>query len=225
MGLHPGPGRPQAPRVCLGGAALISHRGKMRLLGEGTGPWSCWLWAQSRDPTPGLERLACACVWDLNCRWGSWGRPSCGRVWIPVTPCGLTCCESSSHRRRENAGPRGWAPGCPSSNATRATDKLCRREQVNLSAPPFPPRHLLLPLLHLKRSRSHAYIRRQEINRADNQSWERCLAHKQGAERLHHHRNFLDELSSSELWAKCQTLRRTNAVTHKGTDIQRCQVT
>lgn len=54
------------------------------------------------------------------------------------------------------------------------------------------------------------------IIRAENGAW-----HK----RSHHDHNFLDELSSSELWAKCQTLRRMNDVTNKGTDIQRGQVT
>ena len=45
---------------------------------------------------------------------GFTGPPSRGRVWIPVTRCDLMRSRAGDHRRQENAGPRGWALGCPS---------------------------------------------------------------------------------------------------------------
>lgn len=56
VGLHPGPGRPQARRVCLQeNTRLISHRRKLRLWGRDW-PRSRRLRVQGRDPTPGLQR-------------------------------------------------------------------------------------------------------------------------------------------------------------------------
>lgn len=72
VGLHPGPGRPQAPRVCLQ-ENTTTHFTQAETEAPGGRDWprSRRLRVQSRDPTPGLQRPACACIWDLNCQWGS----------------------------------------------------------------------------------------------------------------------------------------------------------